>query len=82
MYARSCMIDRPKQSSVPLSTGPYLDTLDQLLCKPEEPRGICHTVKTNCGAGFRDLRLSGLERNPVICRLNLDMGNHFIKQGL
>ena len=47
-----------------------------------KPRGICHAVTTNCGAGSRDLGLSGLDRNPVICRLNLDMGNHFIKQGL
>ena len=47
-----------------------------------KPRGICHTVTTNCVAGFRDLGLSRLDRNPVICRLNLDTGNHFVKQGL
>ena len=47
-----------------------------------KPRGICHTVPTNCGAGFRNLGLSGLDRKLVICRLNLDMVNHFIKQGL
>ena len=57
----------------PLSMGPYLDTLHQLQC---------HTVTTNCVAGFRDLGLSRLDRNPVICRLNLDTGNHFVKQGL